>query len=344
MDQSIQKSSYYYDLPSDRIALFPVSDRVSSKLMVVDKKTESIEHKFFFDIVELLRPTDVLVINSTKVIPARLYGKKETGANVEILLVSSEKTNLWWCMIKRVNRLKLGSKINFSDQLSAEIVDEKPEGLRLLKFQSDHDFLSVVYKYGETPLPPYIDRKPNEADAETYQTVYAKQIGSVAAPTAGLHFTKKLLDSIRVKGIEIVEVVLHVGPGTFRPVSCDNITEHKMHAEYCEISCQVAETINIAKSAGRRIIAVGTTSVRTLESFYDGEKLNSGQQWTDIFLYPGKQFNVVDALITNFHLPESTLLMLVSAFAGHDLIKKAYNIAIANDYRFFSYGDAMFLN
>jgi S-adenosylmethionine:tRNA ribosyltransferase-isomerase len=343
MEQKHKKSSYYYDLPQDRIAKYPVADRVSAKLMVVDKLSQTIQHKFFYDIVDLLNPDDVLVVNTTKVLPARLIGRKSTGAYIEVLLVSEVRSNLWWAMIKRVSRLKIGSVIHFADELSAEIIDSKPDGLRLLKFYCETELISLIYKYGETPLPPYIDRELETSDTTSYQTVYAQQIGSVAAPTAGLHFTTELLDSIRAKGITIVEVVLHVGPGTFKPVLCDDITHHNMHSEYCEISQQTADMINSAKNTGRRIIAVGTTSVRTLESFYSDSSLNFGKKWTNVFIYPGKKFSVVDAMVTNFHLPESTLLMLVSAFAGYDLIKSAYKIAIANDYRFFSYGDAMLL-
>ncbi|MCF7793082.1 MAG: tRNA preQ1(34) S-adenosylmethionine ribosyltransferase-isomerase QueA [Candidatus Cloacimonetes bacterium] len=334
-------SSYWYDLPPELVAQFPVETRSESRLLKLEKKTGKVSHHKFSEIIDFLVPGDVLVVNKTKVIPARLFGNKTTGANVEVFLLNQLEDDVWECLVKPGRRLQIGVKINFSENFSAEIVDHAEEGGRIIRFYWKGDFWQNLDKLGKTPLPPYIKRDPIEKDRETYQTVYAQKRGSVAAPTAGLHFTPELLEKIKTKNIEILEVVLRVGLGTFRPVKTDNIAEHKMHSEFCEISQNTAEKINKAKEAKRRIIAVGTTTTRTLESFAQNGKVKSGSHWTDIFIYPGKNLQIINGLITNFHMPESTLMMLVSAFAGYENIMNAYKIAVQERYRFFSYGDAM---
>ncbi|MCK9329204.1 MAG: tRNA preQ1(34) S-adenosylmethionine ribosyltransferase-isomerase QueA [Candidatus Cloacimonetes bacterium] len=341
----LSKQAYHYDLPQELIAQYPLQNRVESRLMLVNKKNQTINHSRFSDIINYLNQGDVLVLNTTKVIPARLFGKKEnlSGANVEILLVTPKTDFEWLCLVRPGKKLKPGHKVIINDNLIAHILAYEKEGMRLIRFECQDDFWKVLEQTGEVPLPPYITRKANSKDKETYQTVYAKQKGSVAAPTAGLHFNNELLKQIKDKGIIITEVVLHVGLGTFRPVETDDISLHKMHSELCEITPQTANIINNAKQQGRRIIAVGTTSTRTLESFANNSILTHGTKWTDIFIYPGKQLQIIDAQITNFHMPESTLLMLVSAFAGYDLIINAYQTAVNERYRFFSYGDAMFI-
>ena len=345
MKQDLSKrSSYFYHLPAKMIAQFPLAERSESRLLVLDKKLKAITHRKFSDIIEYFHQGDVLVLNETRVIPARLYGRKNTGAEVEIFLLDQIDHKNWECLVKPGRRLKPGSKVDICEELKAEIIDYSEEGGRIVHFDFHGEFFELLQKYGKVPLPPYINRDANDKDKETYQTVYAKIPGSVAAPTAGLHFTKKLLDKIRDKGITITSVQLNVGLGTFRPVQSENITDHKMHSEFCSINSKVAVLINQAKKEKRRIISVGTTSTRTLESFAENGKLRSGSHYTDIFIYPGgRKFEIVDCLITNFHLPESTLLMLVSALAGYENIMKAYQEAIAKDYRFFSYGDAMLI-
>ena len=336
-----KKIIYWYQLPPELIAQYPKDKRSTSRLLYLNKNTGDISHHKFTDILELLKPSDVLVLNRTKVIPARLLGKKSTGAKVEVFLLNQKTDKAWECLVKPGKRLKVGTEVEFSNGLKGKIIDSTEDGERLVEFDWEGDFWEILEKTGRTPLPPYIKRESIEKDKETYQTVYARERGSVAAPTAGLHFTKELLEKIEKKGIEILEVLLHVGLGTFQMVKTENIDEHKMHSEFCRITEDTAEKINNAKNEGRRIIAVGTTSIRTLESFSENGILTSGAHWTDIFIYPGKKLQIVDGLITNFHLPYSTLLMLVSTLAGYENIMNAYQVAIREKYRFFSYGDAM---
>lgn len=336
-----KKSSYWYNLPPELIAQYPKDKRSASRLLYLNKNTGDISHHKFTDILELLKPSDILVLNRTRVIPARLLGEKSTGAKVEVFLLNKKNHKTWECLVKPGRRLKVGTEVEFSDDLKGKIIDRTEDGVRLVEFDWEGDFWEILEKTGRTPLPPYIKRESIEKDKETYQTVYARERGSVAAPTAGLHFTKELLEKIKQKGIEILEILLHVGLGTFQMVKTENIDEHKMHSEFCRITKETAEKINKAKSQGRRIITVGTTSTRTLESFAENGILTSGAHWTDIFIYPGKKLQIVDGLITNFHLPYSTLLMLVSALAGYQNIMNTYKIAVNEKYRFYSYGDAM---
>lgn len=334
--------TYFYNLPEEQIAQTPAEPRDSSRLLVYHKDSGNIEHKVFHDIIDYLHAGDVLVVNNTRVLPARLYGKKETGAVIEVLLLKRLDINTWECLAKPGKRLKEGTIIIFSSELKAEIVAETDFGGKVIKFIFDGVFEEIIDRIGVMPLPPYI--KSQYKDKERYQTVYNKITGSSAAPTAGLHFTKDLMEKIRAKGVEIVEVLLHVGLGTFRPVSETNILKHQMHSEYIEVSNDSAEKINKAKSEGRRVIAVGTTSIRVLESATDETgKLQPVKKETDIFIYPGYKFKMVDGVITNFHLPESTLIMLVSAFIGLDETLNMYNIAVSEGYRFFSFGDATLL-
>lgn len=336
-------------LPQELIAQQPAEPRDSSKLMLVDRKTGEIFHYIFRDIIKYFKAGDVLVLNNTKVIPARLIGEKEeTGAKLEVLLLNRKGKDTWEVLLKPGKRLKVGQKAVFGDGLlTGELIDILKNGNRIMHFKYKGIFEQVLDMLGRMPLPPYITAQLE--NSERYQTVYAKESGSAAAPTAGLHFTVELLEEIKQKGIEVLEIVLHVGLGTFRPVKVEDIREHKMHSEYYRVEPYVAERINKAKREGRRIIAVGTTVTRTLESlalhppnnFKD--IITSGEGWTDIFIYPGYDFKVVDALITNFHFPRSTLIMLVSAFAGRELIMKAYDIAVKNRYRFYSFGDCMFI-
>ncbi len=339
----MNKKSYFYELPEEQIAQFPKQRRETSRLLVLNKKLKTLEHKNFTDIVDYFVKGDVLVLNTTKVIPARLKGKKTTGANVEVFLLSQKEDDVWECLVKPGKRLRKDAEIIFSPTFRGVVVDYSSEGARLIKFFSKTDFWNEINLIGEIPLPPYIHRKANDEDKSTYQTVYAKEKGSVAAPTAGLHFTENVLNKIKEKGVTICEVTLHVGLGTFRPVKTDNILEHKMHSEFCEISEETAKIINLAKNEKRRVIAVGTTTTRTLESFANNYRVSAGNHWTDIFIYPGKKLQIIDGLLTNFHMPESTLLMLVSAFAGYDFIMNSYRTAVEKKYRFFSYGDAMLI-
>jgi S-adenosylmethionine:tRNA ribosyltransferase-isomerase len=338
-----KKSSYWYQLPDELIAQYPKDKRSTSRLLYLNKNTGAISHHKFTDILELLKPSDVLVLNRTKVIPARLLGKKFTGAKVEVFLLNQKTGKTWECLVKPGRRLKVGTEVEFSENLKGKIIDRTEDGERLVEFDWEGDFWEILEKTGRTPLPPYIKRESIEKDRETYQTVYARERGSVAAPTAGLHFTRELLNKLEQKGIEILEVLLHVGLGTFQMVKTENIDEHKMHSEFCRITEETAKKTNKAKSQGRRIVTVGTTSTRTLESFAENGILTSGAHWTDIFIYPGKKLQITDGLITNFHLPYSTLLMLVSAIAGYENIMNAYKIAVNKKYRFFSYGDAMLI-
>ena len=335
---------FYYDLPQELIAQDPLEDRSSSRLLVLDKKTGEMQHKVFKDIVNYLHPGDCLVINDTKVIPARLIGSKEgTDAHIEILLLKRRENDIWETLVKPGKKAKPGTKIIFGDGLlTGEVIDVVEEGNRLIQFSYEGIFEEILDRLGQMPLPPYITHRLK--DKNRYQTVYAKYDGSAAAPTAGLHFTPELLQTIREKGVHIAEVTLHVGLGTFRPVKVENVSEHHMHSEFYMIDEKAADTINAAKRAGGRIICVGTTSCRTLESVAkeDGT-IEPTSGWTEIFIYPGYRFKILDALITNFHLPESTLLMLVSALAGREHVLAAYQEAIENKYRFFSFGDAMFI-
>jgi S-adenosylmethionine:tRNA ribosyltransferase-isomerase len=343
MPDLLNKQSYHYNLPKELIAQYPLTERDQSRLMVLDRTKQTILHKRFTDIVDILVKGDVLVLNRTKVIPARLFARKENGTSIEIFLLHEIKSGVWKCLAHPGKRLKQPQQLHFSDELSGFISDSDPEGIREIAFEYEGDLQKLLDKYGHVPLPPYIERTDNSADHNNYQTVYARDNGSVAAPTAGLHFTEEILEALTVKGIIIAEIILHVGLGTFRPVKADDITQHKMHSEFCVVPAATADIINLAKQQGRRVIAVGTTGARTLESFAVDCRLTSGEQWTDIFIYPGKEFHIIDGLLTNFHLPESTLIMLVAAFAGYDFTLQAYESAVKEKYRFFSYGDAMLI-
>ena len=342
MNDILKKSTYHYNLPEELIAQTPVNPRDSSRLLVYSKEKAQIEHKVFSDIVSYLKKGDVLVINNTKVLPARLIGvKQETNANIEFLLQKRIDLTTWNVLAKPAKRCKVGSIINFGDKLQAKVLKEGEYGERIVQFMYQGVFEEILLEIGNVPLPHYIKK---EAKLERYQTVYAKHDGSSAAPTAGLHFTNELLDKIKEKGVEIVEVILHVGIGTFRPVKEENILNHDMHTEHFEISKQACEAINKAKQEKRRVIAVGTTSVRVLESSSKEKNVVvEGSGDTNIFIYPGYEFKIVDALITNFHLPESTLIMLVSAFMGVEQTMNMYNVAVNEKYRFFSFGDACFI-
>lgn len=340
----MKKSDFYYDLPKELIAQHPVEPRDRSRLMVVDRKTGEIEHRHFYDIIDYLNPGDCLVINDTRVLPARIYGvKEETGAVVEFLLLTNKGGDVWESIAGPGKRARTGTRFSFSDGLlKAEVVDVLENGNRLIHFDYDGNFYEILDKIGQMPLPPYITEKLE--DAERYQTVYSKNIGSAAAPTAGLHFTDELLEKIKAKGINIGRVTLHVGLGTFRPVKADDITQHTMHSEHYWLPKETADLINKTHDNHKRVIAVGTTSCRTLESVatFKG-KMEESEGWTDIFIYPGYEFKCIDGLITNFHLPESTLIMLVSAFCGYENTMNFYKKAVEEKYRFFSFGDAAFL-
>ena len=344
MENNLDVKDFYYDLPQELIAQDPLEDRSSSRLMVLDKITGEVEHRHFKDITEYLRPGDCLVINNTKVIPARLYGVKEgTEAKIEILLLKRKENDIWETLVKPGKKCKIGTKIVFGEGiLTGEVVDIVEEGNRLIQFHYEGIFEEILDRLGQMPLPPYITHQLQ--DKNRYQTVYAKYDGSAAAPTAGLHFTPELLQQVRDMGVEIAEVTLHVGLGTFRPVKETDVLKHHMHSEFYKIEQSEADKINKAKKEGHRVIAVGTTSTRTLESAADENGfLTEKSGWTEIFIYPGYQFKVIDALITNFHLPESTLVMLVSALAGREHVLAAYETAVEEKYRFFSFGDAMFI-
>ena len=335
---------YDYDLPEELIAQDPLEDRSSSRLMVLDRQTGDVEHRHFTDILEYLHPGDCLVINNTKVIPARLFGVKEdTQAKIEVLLLKRKENDIWETLVKPGKKAKPGTKLVFGDGLlTAEVVDVVEEGNRLIQFHYDGIFEEILDQLGQMPLPPYITHQLK--DKNRYQTVYAKYDGSAAAPTAGLHFTKELLQKVKDMGVDIAEVTLHVGLGTFRPVKVENVLDHHMHSEFYMVSQEAADKINRAKESGHRVIAVGTTSTRTLEAAADENgRLHETSGWTEIFIYPGYQFKVIDALITNFHLPQSTLVMLVSALAGREHVLHAYEIAVKERYRFFSFGDAMMI-
>lgn len=336
----LSKKSYYFDLPEELIAQTPIEPRDSSRLLVYDRKTGQIEHKIFHDIIDYLNAGDVLVVNNTRVLPARIYGYKDTGAKIEILLQKRLDLTNWEAIARPTKRLKVGTALTFSEHLKCTVKEIGEYGCVKIEFAFDGVFEHRLSEVGSMPLPPYIKEKLK--DKERYQTVYSKIEGSSAAPTAGLHFTPQLLQKIRDKGVEIVEVLLHVGLGTFRPVKEDNILKHEMHSEFFVMSEENAERLNKAKSEGRRIIAVGTTSVRVLESACENGKFLPMKKETQIFIYPSYKFKAVDALITNFHLPESTLIMLVSAFIGRDETMRVYETAVKERYRFFSFGDACF--
>ncbi|SHJ87785.1 tRNA preQ1(34) S-adenosylmethionine ribosyltransferase-isomerase QueA [Tepidibacter formicigenes] len=339
----MKTSDFYFNLPEELIAQKPLEKRDESRLMVLDKNTGEIEHKIFKDVLDYLKEGDCLVLNNTRVLPARLIGEKlETKGKMEFLLLKRIDIDTWEVLVKPGKRAKIGAKFSFGNKLIAQVIDIGEEGARIVKFSYDGVFEEILDELGSMPLPPYITEKLE--DKERYQTVYSKHEGSAAAPTAGLHFTKELLEKIKQKGVEIAFVTLHVGLGTFRPVKVENILEHKMHSEFYTIEKEEADKINNCKKQGGRIIPVGTTSCRTLESVANEDGvLQAKSGWTDIFIYPGYEFKVVDALITNFHLPESTLIMLVGALTGKENILNAYNTAVDEKYRFFSFGDAMFI-
>ena len=340
----MKTSDFYYDLPQELIAQDPLEDRSSSRLLHLSMKDGSVEHRHFTDILDYLKEGDCLVVNDTRVIPARLYGhKEETGALIEILLLKRKENDIWECLVKPGKKARPGAKLVFGDGiLKGEIIDVVEEGNRLIQFQYEGIFEEILDQLGEMPLPPYITHKLE--DKNRYQTVYAKNDGSAAAPTAGLHFTQELLQKVQEKGVKIAHVTLHVGLGTFRPVKVDDVENHHMHSEFYVVEEDQAKLINDTKKQGGRVISVGTTSCRTLESATDEDGvLHPGSGWTEIFIYPGYQFKMIDGLITNFHLPESTLMMLVSALAGKNRIMAAYEEAVKERYRFFSFGDAMLI-
>lgn len=340
----MKTSDFYYDLPQELIAQTPLDRRDGSRLMVLDKDTGAVKHMHFYDLPGLLRPGDCLVLNDSRVLPARLLGHREPGGGAaEVLLLNDKGDKTWECLVRPGKKMKPGTKLSFGDGLlTAEVTETLEGGNRLVRFHYDGIFLELLEQLGKMPLPPYI--KAELQDPERYQTVYSREVGSAAAPTAGLHFTKELLEQIQAMGVSLAYVTLHVGLGTFRPVKEEEITDHEMHSEYCMISKETAETINETRRKGGRVICVGTTSCRTIESWAaeDGT-LKESAGWTNIYIYPGYRFKVLDALITNFHLPESTLVMLVSALAGREHILAAYEEAVREKYRFFSFGDAMFI-
>lgn len=340
----MQLSDFYYDLPQELIAQDPLEKRSDSRLMVIDRETGDLEHKHFYNIIDYVNPGDCLVINDTKVIPARLMGVKEdTGASIEVLLLKRKEEKVWETLVKPGKKARVGARISFGDGLLVgEVIDIVEEGNRLIRFEYEGIWEELLDKLGQMPLPPYITHQLK--DRNRYQTIYAKHEGSAAAPTAGLHFTEELLQQLKDKGVEIAHVTLHVGLGTFRPVKVDNILEHHMHSEFYMVDEKEADKMNAAKARGNQIISVGTTSTRTLESVADENGIvHPGSGWTDIFIYPGYTFKIVDSLITNFHLPESTLLMLVSAFSTREKMLHAYDVAVKEKYRFFSFGDAMMI-
>ena len=337
----MQVKDFTYELPQELIAQHPLEPRDHSRLLVVDKNTGTIEHRHFYELCEYLRHDDLLVFNDTRVIPARLHGVKDTGARVEVFLLTRLNSADWEVLVKPGRKLRVGAKIKFSDDLSCEIISDTDFGGRIARFYYNGVFEEILDRLGETPLPPYITA-PLE-DKERYQTVYSRENGSAAAPTAGLHFTKELLQKIKDIGCEEVFVTLHVGLGTFRPVSVDDIKDHVMHREFYSVSPEAADAINKAKAEGRRIVAVGTTAVRTLEAAGESGMIKAGGNWTNIFIYPGYSFRLVNSLITNFHLPQSTLLMLVSALSTREIMLSTYDEAVREHYRFFSFGDAMFI-
>ena len=340
----MKTKDFYYDLPPELIAQTPLEKRDGSRLLTLDKTTGAIGHHHFYDLPQFLRPGDCLVLNNSRVLPARLIGHRDTGGTAEILLLTDKGDNVWECLVRPGKKLRAGAHVHFGDgQLEAEIQEVLPDGNRLVKFFYEGIFLEVLEQLGRMPLPPYI--KEELQDGERYQTVYSKVVGSAAAPTAGLHFTPELLEQVQAMGVKLAYVTLHVGLGTFRPVKADDIEAHDMHSEFCAIPQETADIVNQTKADGGRVICVGTTSCRTIESFANEDgtlPVKSG--WTNIFIYPGYRFKCLDALITNFHLPESTLIMLVSALAGREHVLAAYEEAVRERYRFFSFGDAMFIS
>ncbi|MGX7014150.1 tRNA preQ1(34) S-adenosylmethionine ribosyltransferase-isomerase QueA [Vagococcus silagei] len=342
---TLSTSDFDFDLPEELIAQTPLKERATSRLLILDKETGQTEDKYFFDIIDELHEGDALVMNNTRVLPARLHGEKpETGGHLEVLLLTNTEGDRWETLVKPAKRAKIGTEISFGDgRLKATVVEELEHGGRMIDFSYEGVFLEILESLGEMPLPPYI--KETLQDNERYQTVYAKENGSAAAPTAGLHFTNELLEKIQAKGVKLVYLTLHVGLGTFRPVSVDDVDNHEMHSEFYELSEESAAKLRAIKAAGGRIVAVGTTSIRTLETIgtkFSGD-IQADSGWTDIFIKPGYEFTLVDAFSTNFHLPKSTLIMLVSAFAGKDNVLNAYQHAVDEKYRFFSFGDAMFV-
>jgi S-adenosylmethionine:tRNA ribosyltransferase-isomerase len=339
----MKTSDFWYDLPEELIAQTPLQKRDSSRLLVLDRNSGAVSHKHFYDIIDHLNPGDCLVMNDSRVLPARLLGHRPSGGAVEVLLLRDLGGKKWECLCKPGRKMQVGNEVIFGNgELSAVVTEVKDDGNRVVEFRYEGIFLEVLERLGKMPLPPYI--KAELADQERYQTVYSREVGSAAAPTAGLHFTNELLEKIREKGVKTAFVTLHVGLGTFRPVKAENISEHHMHSELCMISQETADILNETKAEGGRIICVGTTSCRTLESLVnDDGSFEAKSKWTEIFIYPGYQFKAMQGLITNFHLPESTLVMLVSAFAGRENVLAAYNEAVQERYRFFSFGDAMFI-
>ena len=340
---SLKTHDFYYDLPEELIAQTPLEKRDASRLMTLDRVTGDVEHRHFYDIIDYLNPGDCLVMNDSRVLPARLLGHRPTGGAVEVLLLRDMGNKCWECLCKPGKKMQPGSEVIFGNgELTATVKEVQEDGNRVVEFHYEGIFLEVLERLGKMPLPPYI--KEELQDQERYQTVYSRELGSAAAPTAGLHMTQELLEKIRAKGVKTAFVTLHVGLGTFRPVKAEDVLEHHMHSELCMMNEQTAKLLNETKAAGGRIVCVGTTSCRTLESLVnDDGSFEAKSRWTDIFIYPGYQFKAMDALITNFHLPESTLVMLVSAFAGREHVLNAYRIAVENRYRFFSFGDAMFI-
>ena len=340
----MKKSDFYFDLPEELIAQTPLQQRDSSRLLLLDKETGALEHRHFYELPEFLQAGDCLVLNDSRVLPARLLGSRSTGGSVELVLLRDLGDGRWECLSRPGKKTRPGTELSFGDgELTATVEDVVEGGNRIVQFHYQGIFLEVLERLGKMPLPPYI--KEELQDAERYQTVYSRELGSAAAPTAGLHFTKELLERIEAKGVRVCYVTLHVGLGTFRPVKEEEIEDHAMHSEFCIVPEETAEIVNETKRSGGRVIAVGTTSCRTLESFANEDgTLPAGSRWTEIFIYPGYRFKCIDALVTNFHLPESTLIMLVSALAGRERVLNAYETAVKERYRFFSFGDAMFIH
>ena len=340
----MKTTDFYFDLPEELIAQTPLERRDGSRLLTLNKETGETQHKHFYDLPSMLRPGDCLVLNDSRVLPARLLGRRSGGGACEVLLLIDRGEKVWECLVRPGKKLRTGARVTFGNgELTAEIVGEVEGGNRLVRFEYEGIFLEVLERLGKMPLPPYI--KEELQDSERYQTVYSKTVGSAAAPTAGLHFTKDLLEQVKAMGVKVCYVTLHVGLGTFRPVKAENLDEHEMHSEYCIISQETADVINETKRGGGRVICVGTTSCRTIESWANEDgTMEAKAGWTNIFIYPGYRFKVLDALVTNFHLPESTLIMLVSALAGRENVLAAYEEAVRERYRFFSFGDAMFIS
>jgi S-adenosylmethionine:tRNA ribosyltransferase-isomerase len=341
----LKLKDFQFEVPEEKIAQFPLEERDKCKTLVLDKKTGELEHRLFHEITDYFEEGDVLVINETKVLPARLYAYKEkTNGRIEIFLLRQLNERIWEALVKPARKVRVGNRLKMEEGVTLDVIDNTESGGRIIEFSGVDDILGYIERQGKTPLPPYIKREAENEDSVNYQTVYAKEIGAVAAPTAGLHFTDQLMEKFKAKGVIVAPVVLHVGLGTFKPVQVDDISKHQMHAEYYKISPETSEIINRAKQNGKKIVAVGTTVVRVLETIADFDsKVHPGDGWTDKFIYPPYQFKIVDNLITNFHTPGSSLIMLVAALAGYENIMKAYKFAINDGYRFFSYGDAMLI-